>query len=269
MILVTGAGGLLGSHLCARYPKDTLGYSHHEYDIANDDTTLRILSRVRPDVVVNCAGITRPENVNPYQVYLVNTYGPRSIAYWCSELGIRYIHVSTNCVFDGQGDGLYREYDSPDAKDLYGRTKASGEVYSWEYPESLTIRTSFVGWPDPSCRGLLSWLHKQPKNKPVPGFVNVLWNGITVTDLCDYINELAYSRMTGVVHLTGPTLSKYEVLRTIDRVYDWGHEIEPVMEPCENKTLKNTRYKLLNQHSFEDACQIMKESGMREYERTH
>lgn len=271
MILVTGANGMLGSHLCARYSKDTIGFTHRELDVIDDDSILTILSRIRPEVVVNCAGLTRVDNVDPYQVHLINTVAPRSLAYWCDELKIRFIQISTNCVFTGRIGGQYTEYEEPNAKDLYGRTKAQGEVYDYEYRDSLTIRTSFVGWPDPAGRGLLAWLWKQPKNRPVRGYKNSLWNGLTVTALADYIAELAYSRTTGMLHLVGQTVSKYDVLKTVDELYEWGHEIVPVDIPVENKTLKNirnTQY-LPGTSNFEESCRIMRNEGMRDYERAY
>lgn len=266
MILVTGANGMLGSHLCARYSKDTIGFTRKELDVTNEDSILTTLSRIRPEVVVNCAGITRVEKADPYQVYLVNTVAPRNLAYWCDELGIRFIQISTNCVFTGRIGGQYNEYEDPNAKDLYGRTKAQGEVFNWEYKDSLTIRTSFVGWPDPAGRSLLAWLWKQPKNRPVQGYRNSLWNGVTVTALADYIVELAYGKLTGVFHITGQTISKYDILRVVDEIYAWGHTIVPVDTPVENKTLKSIRTVpyIAGIDNFEESCQVMRREGMRD-----
>lgn len=268
MILVTGSNGMLGSHLCARYSKDTIGFTHREFDITNEDSILTILSRIRPEVVVNCAGLTRVEKADPYQVHLVNTVAPHNLAYWCNELKIRFIQISTNCVFTSRIGGNYTEYDEPNAKDLYGRSKIQGEIYNWtEYKDSLTIRTSFVGWPDPAGRGLLAWLWKHPKTRPVQGYRNSLWNGLTVTALADYIVELAYTRLTGVYHLTGQTISKYDVIRLVNEIYEWGHTIVPVDIPVENKTLKNVRSipYLPGTDNFEESCRIMRNQGMREY----
>lgn len=271
MILVTGANGMLGSHLCARYSKDTIGYTRKEFDIANEDSILTILSRVRPEVVVNCAGITRVDNVDPYTVHLINTVAPHNLAYWCGELGIRFIQISTNCVFNGRIGGQYTEYDEPDAKDLYGRSKIQGEIYNHDYRDTLTLRTSFVGWPDPAGRGLLAWLWKQPKNRVVQGYRNSLWNGVTVTALADYIVELAYGKLTGVFHVTGQTISKYDILRLVNEIYDWGHTIAPIDIPVENKTLKNIRMfpYLPGTDNFEESLRIMRNEGMRDYERAH
>lgn len=266
MLLVTGANGLLGSHLCARYSKDTIGFTHREFDVTDEDAVLTILSRIRPEIVVNCAANTRPERSDPYQVHLVNAVAPRNLAYWCDELGIRFVQMSTNHVFTGRIGGGYSEYDDPNAKDLYGRTKTQGEVHDWEYKNSITIRTSFVGWPDPAGRGLLAWLWKQPKARAVQGYRNSLWNGVTVTALADYIVELAYGKLTGVFHITGQTISKYDIIRLADEMYGWGHSIVPVDIPVENRTLKNLRTVpyILGADYFEESCHNMKTAGMRD-----
>lgn len=271
MILVTGAGGLLGSHFCSRYPKYALGLTRNDLNVADEDAVLSALSQYKPDVVINCAGITRTNNEDPYEVYLANTFAPRNLAYWCDELGIRFIQISTNCVFAGREKGSYTEYEEPDSKDLYGRTKAEGEVYDWEYKNSLTIRTSFVGWPDPSGRGLISWLWKQSKTKPIYGYTNSWWNGLTVTALSDYLIRLAYGTNTGVIHLTGQTINKYELLATVKKVFDWDFALVPDDKPFENKTLqcfKAIPY-VPGTDNFEESCKIMRDTAMRSRDISH
>ena len=98
---------------------------------------------VDPTVVVNCVGVIkqRPEAKDPLVCHEVNTLLPHRIASLCAAEGRRLVHVSTDCVFAGR-KGLYVESDLTDAEDLYGRSKALGEVL--EVPH-VTLRTSIIG----------------------------------------------------------------------------------------------------------------------------
>lgn len=258
MILVTGADGLLGSWLCYRHRNDVLGYTRNELDVTADWEVDQILKNTKPDAVINCAGIVKSRNPNPEYRMDVNGKAPHALAKVCDIHGVRLIQMSTDCVFRGDR-GDYTESDEPDADDNYGWTKAQGEVV---YSPHLTVRTSFVGWPDPKMRGLLAWLFSTSRSE-VPGYKYVLWDGLTVLSLADYLLELAYSRQTGVMHLYGQTTSKYHLLQTAQKVYGRRTpKIEPVDTPVLNRTLASVRTDrpiIPGTSNFEEQMWAMKE----------
>lgn len=235
MIVCFGSKGMLGSWLCALYPKEIVGFSRAEADITDYQQVKAALDAVKPDVVINAAGVVKSRYNTDY--FGVNAEGPRVIALACDEKNIRMVGVSTDCVFKGDR-GDYGEADTPDTEDAYGVSKLMGEVF---YRPHLTVRTSFVGWPDPAGRGLLAWLTQQKYNSIVPGYANVLWNGLTVWAMCHYLVELAHSPIYGVMHLHGQTLSKFHLLETVNKVYGWDYSISPVNEPVLNRTLRTVR----------------------------
>lgn len=235
MILVTGADGLLGSWMCFSHQNDTIGFTRKELDITSKYDIHDVLDGVRPDAVVNCAGITN-HNDRWSEMRQVNMYGPAYLSNECDKLGIRMIHVSTDCVFSGKS-GPYTEWDLPDADDNYGLSKSLGEIHNSPH---LTVRTSFVGWPDPKSRGLMAWLESN-QGKTVNGYSDVMWNGLTVMSLADYLYELSYSRQTGLMHLYGQTISKFDLLKTVNMIYDWGVEIVSDPSKKSNKTLRSNR----------------------------
>lgn len=240
MIAVLGADGLLGSWLCYRFKGEAFGFHRSELDIRDYEYTHEVLKALNPDAVINCAGITNKRNVNPEYRMEVNGIAPHKLATICDELGIKLVHVSTDCVFSGE-HGTYTELDIPDADDNYGWTKAQGEVHRSPH---VTVRASFVGWPDPKGRGLLSWL--KSADSPVEGYENVRWNGFTAPALASYLLELAYDYTTGVVHAYNrEVISKYDLLCMFKDVYDLSVEIIPVEEPVINKTLSSIRNKPL------------------------
>lgn len=232
MIVVLGADGLLGSHLVRRFPKDTIGFTHHDLDIKDYSTVRDSLYRCLPDAVINCAGITNRRDALITDYYGVNDEAPHRIAEMGDQLGFKFIQVSTDCVFR-LDRGHYTELDKPDASHIYGFTKHSGEVFR---PPHLTVRSSFVGWPDPKGRGLLAWLHGQ-QGQRIQGYRGYLWNGLTTTVLADALYELAYSSVSGCRHLFGEVLTKYDVLTIVRDRYKWDVKIEPVDSPAVNATL--------------------------------
>ena len=88
-----------------------------------------MLTRVEPDVVVNCIGAVKQAAAaqDPVLAIEVNSLFPHQVADQCSAAGVRLIHISTDCVFAGTR-GHYSEDATPDASDLYGRSKLLGEV---------------------------------------------------------------------------------------------------------------------------------------------
>lgn len=238
MILVTGSGGLLGSWLCFRYSKDTLGFTHKELDITNRDDVQEILKHHHPEVVVNCAGLTNKIEINRVAYREVNANAVWELAQACNEVGAKLVHISTDCVFSGKR-GKYTEDDEPDSSTAYGMSKIAGELIAWDSPH-LVIRSSFIGWPDPNMRGLLAWLYTN-KGKTVPGYTGVKWNGLAVTALCDYIVQLAYSRRTGIQHLYGQSLYKKEVLEIASDVFGWDVNVYPQHQPVSDMTLFSKR----------------------------
>lgn len=232
MIVVLGADGLLGSWLLAKHPRETVGFTHKELDITDSEQVFDKLEGAAPEAVINCAGITRLGQHTVDEVVSVNALAPHRLATVCDLLGIRLVQVSTDSVFSG-AKGNYAENSKPDASDLYGTTKYRGEVTRTPH---VTVRTSFIGWPDPKGRGLLAWLHSK-QGQQVQGYANALWNGLCVTELSNALVEIAYGHQRGIIHVHGEPITKYEVLQLVRDAYGWSVSIEPVDTPKVDKTL--------------------------------
>jgi len=159
--------------------------------------------------IINCAGIVRGRaDVNLYRTVKVNALLP----HWLAQQDNlkRLVTVSTDCVFDGLS-GPYSESSQPTPTDLYARTKLAGEVLGNE--KVLTVRTSFIGFGQ---RGLLRWLLTQRENAIVPGYVDHMWNGFYVGNVAKALVYLCLrTRLTGLLHFSGNTMSKAELLRLV------------------------------------------------------
>ena len=102
-------------------------------DITDADAVRRVLENVQPDVVVHCAAWTAvdlaEEEEKQETVRAVNAEGTRNIAVLCRDLGAKMVYISTDYVFNGEGQEPWQ----PDCKDysplnVYGRTKLEGEL---------------------------------------------------------------------------------------------------------------------------------------------
>lgn len=252
MILVFGAGGLLGTHLCALYPDDTLPITKEGCDITDPVRVDFLLQYHKPEIVINCAGIVprSPDYSDAEQVIRVNSYAPKVLGEACSDHDIKLIHVSTDCVFSGL-TGNYDEKDIPNPNSLYGLSKYIGEVT--RYPH-LTVRTSFIGYPDPTQRGLLQWFKD---TDPITGYAKYWWNGITTTELARVLMEDIQS-YTGLLHIGNRELtSKYNLLETANKVYGWNKEIDAVDDPEIDRTLDHIGGNWINK-PYEQMLEEMK-----------
>lgn len=173
------------------------------------------------DFVVNCAGVSaaRIRDGGPMvagEAMRVNGGLPGRLALAAAKAGARVIHISTDGVFSGL-KGPYYEDSSPDAEDVYGKSKLAGEVRA---PHVLNLRCSLIGTDRRRGGGLFEWLRGHKPGSRVPGFVNHRWNGVTTLQfarLCRaLILEADFDGLVGnspVVHFCpNRPVSKYELL---------------------------------------------------------
>lgn len=153
-ILVTGVAGQLGHDVMNELAKrghESIGsdiapvYSgaddetavttlpYVSMDITDSDSVENNIKSVQPDAVIHCAAWTAvdaaEDEENQEKVYAINTLGTENIANVCKELDAKMIYISTDYVFDGQGETPWE----PDCKDyqplnVYGKTKLEGEL---------------------------------------------------------------------------------------------------------------------------------------------
>ncbi len=185
-----------------------------------------VLADIRPDIVLNCVGITpRKEDAQDnVSAITINSLLPHKLAEWCANNGSRLIHFSTDCVFDGKKGG-YDESSPPDSKDLYGMTKALGEVKS---PCVLVIRTSMIGREIFGGTELLEWFLAQ-KGKRVKGFRKALFTGLPTNRLAALTRDLIgnFPSLSGVFNVSSPAISKNDLLHMMRDAYKIDVEIEP------------------------------------------
>jgi len=231
--LVTGASGLLGLNFSLAVNgadhqvvgvantalRNQVNFEYHQADLTEPGTFERLLESTSPDVVVHCAALANLEacEANPRLAHEINAILPGRLAELSRLRGIRFIHISTDAVFDGK-TGNYRETDTPNPLSVYAHTKFEGEqaVIS-AYPAALVARVNFYGWSASGTRSLAEFfVNHLSRGKQVNGFTDVFFCPLMVLDLVGLLVEAAHNDLQGIYHLVGAQpMSKY----------DFGHAI--------------------------------------------
>jgi dTDP-4-dehydrorhamnose reductase len=149
-ILVTGANGQLGNEL-QLVSKSFYGYDFiftdvDTLDITSADHTLAFIREARPDWIINCAAYTNVDKAEsePDKALLINGTAVKNITEAISGSECRFIHVSTDYVYDGNSNVPYDESVAPNPLTSYGRSKLEGEKYALLHHGSMIIRTSWL-----------------------------------------------------------------------------------------------------------------------------
>lgn len=261
-VLIFGAGGMLGHKLLQVLSGDE---SLEVYGAVRDDSIVRILAEfkakfftnvdaenfelikgivfgLRPEVIINAVGIVKqaPEAASVEKSLQVNSIFPHKLAKLALGVGARFITFSTDCVFSGRR-GNYREEDSTDAEDLYGRSKLLGEV---KESNCLTIRTSIIGRELKGRKGLMEWFLSQEGRK-IKGYKKVIFSGFPTVVLAEIIKDLLKRDvfLEGVYHVSSNAISKYELLCLIREKLDLEIGIEPDETVCIDRSLDSTKFR--------------------------
>lgn len=152
-ILILGGKGRLGAALARQWaPRhEVRALARPELDVADLAALERLLATETFDVLVNGTGLTNVDRCESdrAEAETVNVLAPGVMARAASEKGARFIHVSTDYVFDGEKQTPYSEEDEARPLSFYGRTKRDGEIAALAgSPKHLAVRVSWVFGPD-------------------------------------------------------------------------------------------------------------------------
>ena len=143
-ILILGSSGMLG-HMLYNYIKNNSKYELYDIsyrnkinkstkilDVNNLGELSKYIEKIRPDFIINCIGILiGGSKNNPSNAIFINSFFPHYLSKLSFKYEYKLIHISTDCVFSGS-TGSYEENDFRDADDIYGRSKALGNLIMTE-----------------------------------------------------------------------------------------------------------------------------------------
>lgn len=148
--LVTGASGQLGydivKSLNERGKTDYYAPTSKEMDITDEKRVMEVILDYKPDVIFHCAAYTAVDKAEENQdiCYKVNVSGTKNIALAAQKVHAKVVYISTDYVFDGTKEGIYKEEDYPNPINYYGYTKLCGEKVVSELEDYLIVRISWV-----------------------------------------------------------------------------------------------------------------------------
>ena len=213
------------------------------FDAMHPAHCINLLRELRPNIVVNCIGVVKQRAMSEDQTRMVNVNGlfPHHLASAVAEWNGRVVHFSTDCVFSGL-KGNYNENDLPDAVDLYGRSKLIGEPHG---SHVLTLRTSMIGPELAHKTSLFEWfLHETQGGRAVKGYRRAIFSGLTTLRLAQITAQLIrdFPELSGLFHVAGEAISKYDLLCKLREAYDLDVQIIPDDEVVIDRSLDSSRF---------------------------
>ncbi len=235
-LLITGASGLLGANLVLSASREhevtAVVHSHPldfpeakvlSADLGAPGTARQLIRYERPDWVIHCAAETNVDRceADPERAFLLNRDMARGVAEACFETQAELVHISTDAVFDGK-KGNYRESDSPNPINVYGRSKWEGErEVSEAHPRAVVCRTNIFGWNAQNKLSLAEWfLASFESRASISGFADVWISPLLVNDLAETLVEMLRAGLQGIFHVPGDEcISKFDFGMRIAQVF--------------------------------------------------
>jgi dTDP-4-dehydrorhamnose reductase len=261
-VLILGASGMLGNAMLRTFSQSdtyevwgtarSAGVLRHfdpslaqriitGIDVENVDALTTLLADVRPSAVINCIGLVKQlaQADDPLSALPINALLPHRLARLCSLVSARFVHISTDCVFNGR-KGDYCESDPSDAEDLYGRSKYLGEV---AYPHAITLRTSIIGHELGSAHGLVGWFLAQEGT--VKGYRKAIFSGLPTVELSRVVRDvvLPHPELSGLYHVATQPIAKYDLLQLVRDAYGKTVDIEPDDRVAIDRSLNAERFR--------------------------
>lgn len=222
---------------------------HNDLDITNLKEVLDFICKFKPDIIVNCAAYTNVDKCESDMdmAFKVNSLGPRNLAMAAEKVGAKLLHVSTDYVFNGQGNIPFKEYDLPQPVSVYGKTKLLGEQYVRENcSRYFIVRTAWVyGYYG---KNFVYTIMKAGKEK---GHLDVVedqrGNPTNAEDLAHHILKILLTEEYGIYNCTGTgECSWYDFAREIINLSKINCTVSPITSDNLGRAAKRPAFSSLD-----------------------
>lgn len=251
-IMITGCHGQLGNELQsilksgkseigeidkALLNSEILPVDIDTLDITDTNQVSKFVKANKPDVIINCAAMTNVDGCeSDYATAIkVNAIGVRNLATAAKSVNAKFIHISTDYVFDGDGERPYVEWDTVNPVSAYGASKALGEKYALSFcDKTFIVRTAWLyGYIG---KNFVKTVRRVIKEKGEITVVNdQRGNPTNANDLAHHLLKLALSEEYGIYHCTGEgECTWYEFAKLIAEYSGY----KDVVKPCTSKEFK-------------------------------
>lgn len=232
-ILIAGGSGQLAKEFISELEKRNIKFlapNKKEFDVTNKKNIEAVVSAYKPDIILNCSAYTDVENssVNKNLSYLINRDAVAYLTEQAKIINAKFIHFSTDYVFDGKKQSPYIETDITNPLNDYGKSKLEGEREALKYSNSLVLRLSWLigNGKQNFLYKLLGWTQKFKT-------INVSCDEISVPtfafDVVKYVLLAVDKNLTGLYHLPNSgSASRYELALEFIKNMKIPVEIKPV-----------------------------------------
>lgn len=209
-------------------------------DVTSERQLIDTIEQVQPDVLINSVGIIKQIDSTPETMVQINTLLPRKLAELSAKYGFRLISMGTDCVFSGS-TGNYRETDTPDADDDYGRTKFRGEVI---HDRCLTIRSSIIGRELETRHSLIEWFLSK-RGQTIGGYTGAIYSGFPTVIFAEILVSLIKDlrELNGLFHVSSEPINKFDLLTLTNEAYETNITVEPDDSLVIDRSLDSTRFR--------------------------
>lgn len=245
-VLVIGANGMLG-HVLFEILKscnlfETYGFcgksASNTSFLKSNFQTLKILdvsnlyelekelSKIEPDVVINCSVKKKPTAGTIEEFFIINSFLPQRIAILSDKLKFKFLHISSDSVLGSQKGKKDESYQFC-ADSYYAASKLMGEPLNGN---TLILRTSIVGHSLLSNTGLLDFVRNSTDEK-IAGYTDSFFTGTTTLELAKIIKKILNKDYDfigqRIYNICGPRISKENLIREFIKIYEIKKKIIP------------------------------------------
>ena len=244
-VWIAGSNGQIGhalNEVLDPLEIEVLNTDKDELDITDTEEVLNFGIVNRPDVIINCTGVTDTKlcEEEPELAYRVNALGARNLSIVARKNGAKIVQLSTDDVFDGKSKKPYTEFDDTNPLTVYGSSKRAGENYVKEFTHKhFVIRSNWV-YGKVGQNFVNQVLEAAEKGNALSVAADQFGSPTSAKDLARMILYLIDTNEYGTYHVTCSGIcNRYEFAQEILRLA--GKTIELKAVPTEQSDLSSVR----------------------------
>lgn len=272
-IIIVGAKGQLGNEFQAlQQVYSDFGFYYfdkEDMDIVKEEEVTHAITSIKPDYLVNCAAYTAVDKAEADAdiAYSINAGAVKNLARACSQNHVRFLHVSTDYVFDGTASQPYTEDDPVNPANVYGQSKLKGEEEAIKNnKDSIIIRTAWVY--STYGNNFVKTMLRLMKGRPEINVVSDQYGTPTyAADLATAIMQIIVSQkwVPGIYHFSNDgIINWYEFALAIKEISGFSCQVHPIPTEQYPTPAKRPKYSALDkskiQHTFGISVKPWKDS---------
>lgn len=232
-IWVCGSRGQIGqavNDVVDKLEFEMLDTDLDDLDVTDTDEVLRFGEMNRPDIIINCSGMTDIEacEENPSMAYKVNALGARNLAIVASKMQAKMVQLSTDDVFDGKSTAPYTEFDRTNPVTIYGKSKLAGENYVKEFTSKhFIVRSTWVYGKGSNF--ITNFLQRAEAGGEIAVASDQFGSPTSANELARFLLHLVHTSEYGTYHATNRGIcSRYAFAEEILKMIGKQVTLQPV-----------------------------------------